>query len=46
MNIFMSELNKLEKINIFKNLFRGRDDVFAIHWEKADKSGLNRCAMM
>jgi superfamily II DNA or RNA helicase len=27
-----------EKINIFKNLFCGREDVFAIHWEKADKS--------
>ena len=27
-----------EKINIFKNLFCGRADVFAIHWEKADKS--------
>lgn len=27
-----------EKINIFKNLFYGREDVFAVHWEKADKS--------
>lgn len=27
-----------EKINIFKNLFCGREDVFAIHWEKADKT--------
>lgn len=27
-----------EKIAIFKNLFRGRDDVFAVYWEKADKS--------
>lgn len=27
-----------EKINIFKNLFCGREDVFAVHWEKADKS--------
>ncbi len=27
-----------EKIDIFKHLFRGREDVFAIYWEKADKS--------
>jgi|WetSurMetagenome_2_1015567.scaffolds.fasta_scaffold02025_10 superfamily II DNA or RNA helicase len=31
-------LTPQEKIEIFKNIFRGRDDVFAIHWEKADKS--------
>ena len=27
-----------EKIKIFKNVFRGREDVFAAYWEKADKS--------
>lgn len=31
-------LTPQEKINIFKNVFRGREDVFAVHWEKADKS--------
>jgi len=31
-------LTPQEKIELFKNIFRGRDDVFAIHWEKADKS--------
>ncbi|MEL6536069.1 MAG: DEAD/DEAH box helicase family protein, partial [Bacteroidota bacterium] len=28
-----------EKLAIFKNLFRGREDVFAIRWEKGAKSG-------
>jgi len=32
------DFSSQEKINIFKNLFRGREYVFAIHWEKADKS--------
>lgn len=32
------DLTPQEKINIYKNLFRGREDVFAMHWEKADKS--------
>ncbi|MCD9577508.1 DEAD/DEAH box helicase [Flavobacterium soyae] len=27
------------QINIFRSLFRGRDDVFAIRWEKSGKSG-------
>lgn len=27
-----------EKIEIFKSVFRGREDVFAAYWEKADKS--------
>ncbi len=32
------ELTPQEKINIYKDLFRGREDVFAMRWEKADKS--------
>ena len=28
-----------EQINIFQSLFRGREDVFAIRWEKTGKSG-------
>ncbi len=29
----------LEQIQIFNNLFKGREDVFAIRWEKESKSG-------
>lgn len=32
------ELSPQEKVAIFKNIFRGREDVFAIYWEKSDKS--------
>ncbi len=28
-----------EQINIFKSLFKGREDVFATRWEKGNKSG-------
>lgn len=28
----------MDEIAIYRNLFKGRDDVFAIRWEKADKS--------
>jgi len=28
-----------EQINTFQSLFRGREDVFATRWEKANKSG-------
>lgn len=31
-------LTPQQKIDIFKNLFRGREDVFAVRWEKRDKS--------
>ncbi|MGF7231719.1 TOTE conflict system archaeo-eukaryotic primase domain-containing protein [Arachidicoccus sp.] len=28
-----------ENLNLFKSFFKGRDDVFAIRWEKENKSG-------
>lgn len=31
-------LSSTEKLQIFRNLFRGREDVFAVRWEKQDKS--------
>jgi hypothetical protein len=31
-------LTPFQKIQIFKNFFRGREDVFAMRWEKQDKS--------
>ena len=31
-------LTNQQKIEIFRNLFRGREDVFAVRWEKQDKS--------
>jgi hypothetical protein len=31
--------NSANQIQLFKSVFRGRDDVFAIRWEKGDKSG-------
>jgi len=33
------ELSIPEKISLFRSLFRGREDVFAIRWEAGDKSG-------
>lgn len=37
----MQEIIDLKKLNIFNSLFRGRIDIFAVRWEKADgtKSG-------
>jgi hypothetical protein len=29
-------LSETEKIRIFRNLFRGREDVYAVRWERAD----------
>jgi hypothetical protein len=29
--------NLKSRIELYKSLFRGRDDVFAIHWEKGGK---------
>jgi hypothetical protein len=31
-------LSSTEKLQIFRNLFKGREDVFAVRWEKKDKS--------
>jgi superfamily II DNA or RNA helicase len=35
----MSSAIPLDAIQLFKSVFRGRDDVFAVRWEKAGKSG-------
>lgn len=35
----MNQYSEKEKLNLFKSLFKGREDVFAIRWEKAKKSG-------
>lgn len=35
----MNPYSENEKLNLFKSLFKGRGDVFAIRWEKAKKSG-------
>ncbi len=34
----MKKLTPKQKIDIFRGLFRGREDVFALRWEKRDKS--------
>lgn len=31
--------NHQEHISIFRSPFKGREDVFAVHWEKGSKSG-------
>lgn len=35
----MDQYSENEKLNLFKSLFRGREDVFAIRWAKGSKSG-------
>jgi superfamily II DNA or RNA helicase len=32
-------VNQSKQIQIFKSLFKGREDVFAVRWEKGNKSG-------
>jgi len=34
--------NNLKNISLFKSFFKGRDDVFAVRWEKGNKSGYMR----
>jgi hypothetical protein len=34
----MIKLTPQEKIVLYRSIFKGREDVFAIRWEKADKS--------
>lgn len=34
----MQKLTPQEKIAIYRSVFKGREDVFAMRWEKADKS--------
>ena len=31
--------NSPDSINTFRSLFKGREDVFAVRWEKENKSG-------
>jgi hypothetical protein len=30
---------KDDRLNLYKSLFKGREDVFALRWEKGNKSG-------
>ncbi len=35
-----------QKLEIFKLLFKGREDVFAIRWERDGKKRLNACGIL
>ena len=35
----MNQLSKIEKVKLFRSLFKGREDVFAIYWQKGRKHG-------
>jgi superfamily II DNA or RNA helicase len=35
----MNQLSKIEKLELFRSLFKGREDVFAIYWQKGRKHG-------
>jgi len=35
----MNHYSTFEKVKLFRTLFKGREDVFAIHWEKGKKKG-------
>ena len=35
----MDQYSENKKINLFKSLFKGREDVFAIRWQKGNKGG-------
>ncbi len=37
--LFYMDQSSQTKISLFKSLFRAREDIFAIRWEKNDKSG-------
>jgi hypothetical protein len=32
---------KDDRLNLYKSLFKGREDVFALRWEKAAKAVIN-----
>ncbi len=32
----MNQYSENEKLNLFKSLFKGREDVFAIRWKKGN----------
>ncbi|MCB0397747.1 MAG: hypothetical protein KDD36_13915 [Flavobacteriales bacterium] len=35
----MNQYSENEKLNLFKSLFKGREGVFAVRWEKGSKNG-------
>lgn len=35
----MNQFSENEKLRLFKSLFKGREDVFAVRWEKGKKNG-------
>lgn len=37
--MFQNNPNREKDISLYRSLFKGRDDVFAIHWQKGNKAG-------
>ena len=37
--VFQDNPNRKNQLSLYRSLFRGREDVFAIHWQKGNKSG-------
>lgn len=37
--VFQENLNTRNQLSLYRSLFKGRDDVFAIRWQKGNKSG-------
>jgi len=44
--IMTENLTPQEKINIYKNIFIGRKDVFAVYWENKDKTKKRLCTSL
>lgn len=34
----MNQINNYLKVNFFRSLFKGREDILAVRWEKSEKS--------
>jgi hypothetical protein len=39
----MNASETLQNLNLYKSLFKGREDVFAVRWEKEGKTGYMPC---
>lgn len=37
--VFQENPNTRNQLSLYRSLFKGREDVFAIHWQKGNKSG-------
>jgi hypothetical protein len=42
----MNDDNLKSQVDLFKSIFKGREDIFAVRWEKGSKKWIHACLLL